>query len=170
MATSVHPTMTETEYWNRYKLINDEINLAIHSFYTWLGINKIISQDKDIHQKLNSEALFWSTIKSSLQHTYFIVLGRIFDDDAKTGSIHKFLSSTVEHPEFFSKKALVNRRTSDNNGKTPEYITKQYLARLWEPTKKDLRKIEKMIRPSGNKFMKIYQPIRNKIYAHREEK
>ena len=78
MANGVHPTMTETDYWNGYNLINDEIHFAIHSFYTWLEINKTIAQNKNIHDKLNSEAIFWMTILSSLQNAYFIVLGRIF--------------------------------------------------------------------------------------------
>jgi hypothetical protein len=161
------PLLTEAEYKKLYDLINNELHTAIHSFYTLMEIKWWAAESRDNLQKLNTDSIFWITQLNALQTTYFIVLGRLFDDDSRAHSIHKLLAATVGNPQLFSKAALAERRTEQNNGIRPDYLDK-YLTTRWEPTTSELRGIKKMVVPFAQKFKDIYEDIRNQVYAHKQ--
>lgn len=75
VAPSAPPPLNDAEYKKLYDLINNEVHLAIHSFYQWLEINKWMAQSLENREKLNAESIFWMTQLNGLQTAYFIVLG-----------------------------------------------------------------------------------------------
>lgn len=155
----------DVHIFNRdYDLIRDDVNIAIQTFYTWLEIHNYASEDKSIYKKLNENPTFWNLLLHSLQTTFFIVLGKIFDDGPDAHSIHKLMSSCVANPELFSKKALSIRKTK--NGKRPEWLD-EYLSKAFEPTTKDLRALKNSLSPFRKNFDKVYKDIRNKVVAHK---
>ena len=64
------------DYLNTY---GAEVSIVTNSFFTWKNINKVASEDAGIFEAINTNALTWNVILNSLQSTYFITLGRIFD-------------------------------------------------------------------------------------------
>jgi hypothetical protein len=124
------------------EIINNEIHTAIHAFHSWRGINDVANQNKTILDKLNSELSFWITQLNALQTIYFIVLGRIFNEESKAHYIDKLLVETGRHPEFFSKESLAARKAA--SGLAGDDL-KKYLRCAWEPTAKDFRQLRKMV-------------------------
>lgn len=43
-----------------------------------------------------------------------------------------------------------------------------FLSDAWEPTGADLQEIHARLKPTANKYRNIYEPIRNKVFAHRD--
>ena len=43
-----------------------------------------------------------------------------------------------------------------------------YMKDVWVPSKVDLERLRDSIQPTIKKYEQIYQPIRNKIFAHRD--
>ena len=68
-----------------HKEFGVDVNIAITAFYTWRSINIAASDSKDILQGLNKNSLSWNIITHSLQNTFFIAMGRIFDTDHEEG-------------------------------------------------------------------------------------
>jgi hypothetical protein len=156
--------MTETEYFRNLGLIRGQVNIAIESFYFERLINQIASEQPAVLEKINRDAAFWNFLLYSLQSTFFMALGRIFDTDSKALSIYRFLSLTVEHPEYFSKEALRARKIRLLHA-TPDWLDK-FIEEAWEPTKSDLRDLKKKTGSFSEKVMERYRPIRNEIFGH----
>ena len=79
-----------------YKEFQSEINAACWSFYAWKNIKDIAVDDKIVYRALNRNALSWNIILYSLQSTFFIAIGRLFDIDGKTFSVHTFLRRVLK--------------------------------------------------------------------------
>jgi hypothetical protein len=60
----------ETEFWKGFELTRDEINRAIHSFYTWLEINNYASENKEIYKGMNKNSSFWNITLYGLQVSF----------------------------------------------------------------------------------------------------
>src|SRR4051794_23643673 len=98
--------MTEALYWETFRHLRGEINIATDAFYTNAEINNFALESKEIYNALNRSAAFWNLQTYSLQNTFFIYLFRIFDKGKDVQSIHGFLAQTAEHPEYFSRQSL----------------------------------------------------------------
>ncbi len=157
-------TITEVDYVRELDLIRNEINTAIECFYTYLEIHRYAAEERLIHSAINTQAAFWNITLYSLQATFFLTLGRIFDDGRDSHSIHKLLVSTVAHPEFFSKEALSARRRF-NEGNL-EWLD-EYVAQAFEPSITDLRELKKTVSGHRSKYDSIYSDIRNFVFAHK---
>ena len=97
--------MNEKIFGKNYELIRQEVEIAIECFYTWLEINNLASDNEGIYKTLNKNPTFWNINLYGLQCSFFIVLGRIFDDGYDAYSIHRFIKSCLANPQFFSKEA-----------------------------------------------------------------
>ncbi|HWR13405.1 MAG TPA: hypothetical protein VN577_01150 [Terriglobales bacterium] len=104
----------------------------------------------------------------SLQTTFFIAFGRIFDRRRDTFSVHKLVETTVQHPDFFLRAALRERKRQafDITGPDPQWLL-DYVSQAWEPRTADLEVLRDALVPHYNTFKSIYQPIRHKYFAHR---
>lgn len=156
--------MTEIEFWKDYELTRAEVNTAIECFYTYIEIHNYAAEDKKIFRSLNEDATFWNIQLYSLQASFFIALGRIFDNGPDTHSIHKLLAATVAHPEYFSKDSLAIRKSE---GKQRPAWLDDYLVDIFEPQASDLRALKKALSPHRAKFKSVYGDIRDYVFAHK---
>lgn len=156
--------MTETEYWHKCNLLSIEIDDALAIYHTYEQIHQLQATNKTALAVLNADVLFWKVQLYCLKTSLFIVLGRIFDPAPDAHSIQKLVRATQDHPEFFSRDAIANRKSS--GGSKPEWLD-DYLMSVWivEPT--TLRALRKELLRYVKRFEDIYRPIRNQIYAHK---
>ena len=155
--------MEEKEFWDDYEIIRNEVDRAIEAFYTYMSIHRIANDNREIYLAMNQNPTFWNINLYSLQTTFFITMGRIFDDGKDAHSVHKLLSSALAHPDFFSKKALAKRKTKGNE--KPIWLD-EYLKDVFEPGIPDLRQIKIQLKPYRRKFDEAYRDIRNTVFAH----
>ena len=104
--------MSEAEYMRLYDVLDGHVDAAIGCFYTDVVLNGYAADNRSVFAFLNRNAAFWNLHRYSLQSTCFMILGRIFDTASDAHSIHALLAATIQHPEFFSKEALRQRKIS----------------------------------------------------------
>ncbi len=144
---------------------SEEVDLAAFTFYSWKAIKNISSSDREILMAINSNSLSWGIILYSLECSFFVSLGRVFDADPEAFSVFKLLQSCQTQIGDFSKDRLRLRKSA--SGLDPDSMDK-YISSAYEATTEDFRIIRKEVSKWTNLFHKIYQPIRHKIYAHKE--
>jgi hypothetical protein len=157
--------ITEAEYWHTYETIRSDVEGAIESFYTWLAIKNLLAQDEAIWRKFQEHAAYWNIVLYSLQNTFFIILGRLFDNAADTHSLNRLLAITVEHPELFDKSTLHARKIKAWGGVDhPEW---NYFDTFREPMKSELGALKTALYPHRLRFQSVYSQIRSKVFAHK---
>jgi hypothetical protein len=144
---------------------SEEVDLASFTFYSWKAIKNNIASDREALTAINSNSLAWGIILYSLGCSFFVNLGRIFDTDSGAFSIFKLLQSCQTQIADFSKDQLRLRKLA--LGLDPDSLD-NYISSAYEATAKDFRIIREEVSKRANLFQKIYQPIRHKIYAHKE--
>jgi hypothetical protein len=160
--------MTTDEYWQMFHLIRGDIESAVASNTTYFKIRNMAASDRAILDKFNRAPYFWNLNAYSLQTTFFISLGRLFDKRKDAWSIYDLTEHTIEHIGLFSKASLRERKRAGlgTNGKDPDWL-ENYVANAWEPTRSDLKNLGDAIVPYADKFHETYQPIRHIYFAHR---
>lgn len=153
---------------NLLKIFRSEVANASWSFFVWKGINNISASDRSIYQALNANAISWSTITHSLQSSFFITLGRLFDLDVGAFSVHAFLRCCIENIDQFGKEALRKRHLREFREKNLEWLDK-LINDAYVPTKKDFQRIRGETSKYQSQYEDIYRPIRNKVIAHKEK-
>jgi len=156
--------MDEKAYWHEYELTRNDVHIAIESFYTNQEVNNCAAENPSIYDAINKESSFWIIQQYGLQIAFFLALGRIFDTDRRSHTIDKFLSTTVAHPEFFSKDALAARK--QGGGPKPDWLD-HFLIGVCEPSAAELSVFQTALEPWKSRFETVYKPIRNKVFAHR---
>lgn len=156
--------MSEAEYMRLYDVLDGHVDAAIGCFYTDVVLNGYAADNRSVFAFLNRNAAFWNLHRYSLQSTCFMILGRIFDTASDAHSIHALLAATIQHPEFFSKEALRQRKISLVHG-TPDWLEDR-VNEAWEPTTSELRSLKKALAPHRAKFQALYAPIRNQVFGH----
>ena len=150
------------------KLFRDEITTACWAFFVWKTINNTAFGDDRVHKALNENALSWNIITHSLQNTFFVTLGRIFDVDGNAFSIHAFLRACIENIDQFSVEALRERKIREANGKTTGWL-EDYLSDAYVPCESDFQRLRGETSKRHKQYEEIYRPIRNKVIAHKEQ-
>jgi AbiU2 len=148
--------------------IRGDVETAIKSNFTYLTIHRLAAENADIFDKYNRFAEFWTLNAYSLQTTFFVTFGRIFDTRRDVYSVHKVVEETIANPTFFSKSALRDRKRKASRiaGVDPEWLV-DYVDNAWEPTRADLEPLRVALAPNFAKFKAIYQPIRHQVFAHK---
>lgn len=162
--------MPEAEYWRIYHLIRGEVEAAIKSNHAYLTTNNVFFDDEQIREKMIQFPDFWALHRYSLETTFFIVSGRIFDNRTDSHSIQKLVDITIANPVLFSKEALWQRKRENNKiyGKDPDPDwLPEFLKHAWEPTVTDLEVFRTELAPHVDQFRIIYRPIRHRFYAHK---
>jgi len=152
-----------------YKEFQSEVNVVCWSFYTWKNIHNIAAGDKKVYHALNRNALSWNIILYSLQSTFFIAIGRLFDIDGKTFSVHTLLRACIENIDQFSKDALRERKIKGSEADKLPWLDK-YIEKSYQPNKEDFLKLKGEVSKRKKRYESIYKPIRHKIFAHKELK
>ena len=144
----------------------EEVAAAAHAFYLWKGINNIASGDRATFRGINEQALTWNTIAHSLQTTFFIAIGRLFDTDGDAFSIHAFLRGCIENIAEFDRPALCARKLALSNGVDPDWLA-SYVANAYVPTVEDFRRLRGEASKHQAQYEAIYRLIRNQVFAHK---
>jgi hypothetical protein len=145
----------------------EEFATAAHAFFLWKGINNCAAGDREIYRGINEQALSWNTITHSLQTTFFIALGRLFDTDEDAFSVHSYLRSCIDNIDQFSDAELRKRKISGNNGRVPEWLD-EYMKDAYVPTANDFQRLRGDLSKRQKQYEEIYRPIRNQIFAHKD--
>lgn len=160
--------LTEQEYWRMFHSVRGDVEAAIKTDFAYLKIHNLAAAERDIYERYQRDNHFWTLIPYSLQTSFFVAFGRIFDTRRDVFSIHKLVAATIQNPQFFSRAALRQRKRSASNifGDDPEWLV-DYVSQAWEPTGTDLQPLKDGLDPHFAKFKSIYQPIRHRYFAHR---
>ena len=146
-----------------FKYYENELNVAASSFYAWKSINNIAVDDKDVYNALNRNALFWNITQHSLQCTFFISLGRIFDIDDQAFSIHKLLKACIENITEFSESHLRERKKG--NGPEPDWLD-DYMKGIYIPSENDFQRLRGEVSKQRKIYVDKLQSVRHKVFAH----
>jgi hypothetical protein len=162
------PPLNEAEYWRMFHSVRGDVEAAIKNNYGYLKIHNLARAEREVFDKYQRAAHFWTLVTYSLQTTFFIAFGRIFDSRGDSFSIHKLVEATVQNPAFFSKAALRDRKrhASRISGSDPQWLV-EYVAQAWQPTTVDLQQLQTALTPHYQTFKTIYRPIRHRYFAHR---
>lgn len=144
-----------------------EVDTAAQAFYLWKAINNHASADQGIYRGLNKQALSWNIFTHSLQTTFFVVLGRLFDTDADAFSVHAFLRCCIENIEQFSKDALKERKLAGSSVVKPAWLD-EYVQSAYIPEEKDFQMMRGELSKRQKQYEAVYRPIRNKVIAHKD--
>jgi DNA-binding ferritin-like protein len=158
---------TTVQIEHLHKQFRAEIDTAAQAFFLWRAINRRASEDRGIYRGLNEQALSWNILTHSLQTTFFIVLGRLFDTDGDAFSVHAFLRSCIENVEQFSKDALRQRKLANSSGGEPEWLD-EYINSAYVAVEKDFQIMRSELSKRQKRYEKVYRPIRNMVVAHKD--
>ncbi|MFG6179588.1 hypothetical protein ACGTN6_20305 [Halomonas sp. THAF12] len=149
------------------KLYQDEVATATWTFYAWKHLNNIGSNDRAVRRGLNRNAATWNVITHSLQTTFFITIGRLFDIDGDAFSVHAFLRFCIENVDQFDAQHIRERKMTDQNGIEPDWL-EDYMGRVYEAKEEDFQRLRGEVAKRQKRYEEIYRPIRNKVMAHKE--
>ena len=116
-------------------------------------------------QKLNQNKYFWHYIFYSLQTTYFMCLGRVFDNKSKTLSINAFLNKCSANINMFSKTELMKRKADVFSIKND---LQNYIDNAYEPTLTDFKNLKNIVKTYNKEYEDNYRDIRHKVFGHTE--
>jgi hypothetical protein len=159
--------MTEAEWFADLQQMSNQIDQVVEIFHTNRAINERARECSQTWNAINNAGEFWGTHQNCLNTTLFIAMGRLFDSAAGASSLRKFLKSTSEHRGFFSKAALRSRKLG--HGILPVGLD-EYVGRAWEPSRRELEQFLEKLIPYEKQWNAVYAPLRNKVYAHIQEK
>jgi hypothetical protein len=144
-----------------------EVGAAIASYYAWKTLRDRIATDREILDALNHNPRSWTLFMHTLQLTFFVTLGRIFDRTKGTFTVHRFLAVCKSNVAEFSAAAFEARRIAENHGRRPDYMD-GWMRTYYAARPADFEALEAAAVPYANRFRVIYKPIRDKLMAHRD--
>lgn len=158
-------TKTEQKFINELEIFRSEAQAGAQLLYGYLSFNSVIRGSKQTLNAVNRTPLFWNTTMGAYQTSFFIVLGRIFDQNSPH-NIDRLLKVAQENIDVFTKESLEKRKR--NESKNADEWIDEYLKSVYEPKAKDFRGLRKKVVEHRKLYINNYQDIRHKIYAHKE--
>ena len=155
----------EDKFRHELEVFRTEVEFSIQFFYTDLTINAVLGDNKEALKIVNLTPLFWRTNVGSLQTSFFIVLGRIFDQKLNH-NVDKLLQTAQNNSIIFSAEAL-ERRKREENANANEWID-DYMKDVYVPSAGDFRRLRKYVNKYRTIYKDKYRDIRRKVYAHKE--
>lgn len=155
----------ENIFTRELEVFRVEAHLAIQFFYAYEAINDVLKGNKRALDLVNESPLFWQTISDALQTSFFITVGRIFDQ----GSMHnvdKLLGVAQDQSVIFSASALEARKRK-GSANAEEWIV-EYMKDVHIPTADDFRRLRRHVSNYRKIYESRYRVLRNKVYAHKE--
>src|SRR5260370_10475238 len=101
---------------------DNEVHVASTSFYVWKCINNVAASDPAVSAALSRNGTTWAITLHALQVTFLVALGRIFDRNPRSFTVHHFIGECKTNVAEFSRAALEKRRTEQNRGIRPDYL------------------------------------------------
>ena len=149
------------------KEYRSEVNVATSSYYAWKNINNLAANNPAVFRSLQQHALSWNLIVHALQVTFFSAIGRLFDRDKRSLTVRTFIIKCEVALGQFSKLSFEARRLASTHGVRPDYLD-EYLLNVYEPVVADFQTLLRAIEPWEAVYNASYQPIRNKLIAHKD--
>lgn len=144
-------------FWN-------EANQYSQFLYAYLALHALASTDERVHRAINEDALFWNTILSNLQTSFFTVLGRIFDANGQHGP-RSLLAFAQANAALFSRAALRARKQpifrNDVAG------LERYVREAAEPSPREFARLDRLVRLYTAIYDAVYRELRNRVFAHK---
>ena len=144
-----------------------EVTNASWSFYVWKHINNVACNNAEVQKALSKNALCWRVITHSLQNTFLITLGRIFDNDGRSLTAERLLKMCITHINQFGGEALRDRKMAGVDGPEPGWLD-EYVRAAYRPTEDDLGSLLSQVLEQKAIHNEFYTPIRHKVVAHRD--
>ena len=157
--------MTYDKYYQEF---SNEVHSALASYLFWKMLQNKSADEPDLLDALNRTPLSWIFIRHSLQVSLFMTLGRIFDTDDDSFSIDDLLKCCIEDTSIFDKNSLRTRKQEAQRGTTSDWLD-EYIANASEPVAQDFKKLRGEVTKHRRIYVRKYQPIRHKIFAHRDK-
>ncbi len=154
----------DQKFLQELNIYRNEVQSALRFLYTELAIRELGSKRKGVLGAMNTAPTFWNTILSSLQHSTFISLGRIFG----TG-IHNFdtlLRSIEANRNMFTKAAFTERWDVNPDKRQLDHYLQTYLKKVYEPTEQDFDELKAYFKVQRGQYHSIYYDIRQH-FGHR---
>ncbi|MCG3111689.1 MAG: hypothetical protein MCM46_07665 [Candidatus Manganitrophus sp. SB1] len=155
-------------YEKYYQEYCNEVHKTLGSYLFWKMIHNRAASEPELLSALNNTPTSWIIIQHALQVTLFMTLGRIFDGDDDAFSVDDLLTCCIEEIDTFSKESLSNRKIKDQSGNKPAWL-EGYIADAYVPTPTDFQKLRGELTKHRKVFKQIYQPIRHKLFAHKDK-
>ncbi|OCH31083.1 hypothetical protein A6E13_18450 [Aliivibrio fischeri] len=144
----------------------NEVAILTKAHFTWKYINSVAFDNKDIIAAINRTPSSWNIFLHSLQTTTFMSLGRIFDTNGKSFSIHKLARFCSKNIHEFDRQNL-RLRKMEGHVEEPEWLD-EYLNSAYYPNQGDIDRLKKDIEKNKRIYQLNYKPIRNKMMAHKD--
>lgn len=158
-------TKKERKFTDELEIFRSEAQAGAQFLYGYLSFNSVVSDRKKILNAVNCTPLFWNTTMGAYQTSFFIVLGRIFDQKSPH-NIDRLLKVAQDNIGIFTKQALEKRKRNESEN-ADEWID-DYLKTVYEPTANDFRELRKKVGEHRKLYNSNYRDIRHKIYAHKQ--
>ena len=160
----------EDQFLKELRVYAYEVETAIKFLYAYLTFNTLLAQNKAAYDVVNRTPLLWNTMMDGLLSAFFSTLGRIFDEDDKSYSIHRFINTAKMNVVIFSLSAL-EARVMKSLGATVKTDVRvvDFMVGKYAPSASDFDLLDKLINEYSDIYLK-YKKIRNKVYAHRDVK
>jgi hypothetical protein len=142
-------------------LFNDATACARYS-YTQATIDALVD-DQRLRAFLNNHADFWNTVRSGLQASATIALGRIYDSTRGAHSANKVLQSAETYPGIFTREPLKARKIA--HGLSEDDAT-AYVANAFEPGQDGLQPLREAFDAMQELYENTVQPVRHNVFAH----
>ncbi|KND49254.1 MAG: hypothetical protein AB203_02565 [Parcubacteria bacterium C7867-008] len=126
---------------------------------------------KGVLEAMDRTPTFWNTVLSSLQHSTFITLGRIFGTGRH--DFNKLLRSIQDNKVMFTKAAFSERwENNPDKGQLGNYL-QTYLKHVYEPSQQDFDDLVAHFQKQRDQYESIYRDIRHhfghRLYIRNEE-
>ena len=81
----------EAEFERELAAFDRDVTLAIQYLYAFQATHYVASKNERVLMAMNWHALYWNTSLGAMQEAIFAALGRIFDKDERSHSVHRLL-------------------------------------------------------------------------------
>ena len=156
--------MTFEQLWHRWQLVNADFDRAAWAHYTGAYINEAAKQSPVVIERLNHNARFWNYQIDSLQCSFFMALGRLFDPSSDALTMAKLLNLFGQQCDtLLSRAALAKRKRQA--GLSHDAVA-EYMAGVTADPRKVLKRLRKYLAPARELYNVKYLDVRNKVFGH----
>ncbi len=104
------PPLTDAEFKAELDIVSNEVFEAKYIYHVMEEINQIALTDHRVLIAMNEQPMFWQGHRTASQAALFMGLGRIFDMNEETNSIHRLVRTIRANLQVFSKASLGTRK------------------------------------------------------------
>jgi len=157
--------VSATPFIDELEVFRREEDAAQQYFFGFLSLQLVPHANPDVLRKMNETPAFWITTRYAMLVSAFMVIGRIFDQDAKSlHNIDKLLASVSNEIGSLSKAGLEQRRIAEgmDSKQAAAYVVDKY-----DLTLTDVRDMRRAVAKWRKVYEARYREIRHKIFAHK---